>query len=75
MPAASITDGFDVLVQLVIAAMTIEPCSKSNECPLFFTDEEAVFETEVSFEEEISSSILSNSPFIFIFEFFKEIRS
>ena len=26
IPAASITDGFDVFVQLVIAAITIEPC-------------------------------------------------
>ena len=26
-PAATITDGFDVLVQLVMAAMTTEPCA------------------------------------------------
>jgi hypothetical protein len=33
-PAASITDGFDVFVQLVIAAMTTEPCRSVNVCPL-----------------------------------------
>ena len=29
-PAATITDGLDVLVQLVIAAMTTDPCDSSN---------------------------------------------
>ncbi len=58
-----------------MAAITTDPCSKSNECPLFFIDEEAVFETEVSIEEEISPNILSNSSVIFVFESFKEIRS
>ena len=29
-PAATMTDGFEVFVQLVIAAMTTEPCSRSN---------------------------------------------
>ena len=30
-PAATITIGFEVLVQLVIAAMTTEPCLSSGE--------------------------------------------
>ena len=29
-PAATMTDGLEVFVQLVIAAMTTEPCSSSN---------------------------------------------
>ena len=32
-PAATITDGFDVLVQLVIAAITTEPCRSSWPTP------------------------------------------
>src|SRR5688500_16665196 len=32
-PAPSITDGFDVFVQLVIAAITTEPWSSSNSVP------------------------------------------
>ena len=30
-PAATITDGFDVFVQLVIAAITTEPCPSSKD--------------------------------------------
>ena len=37
MPAASITDGFDVLVQLVMAAMTTAPCRRVNVEPLYST--------------------------------------
>ena len=36
-PAPSISDGFDVLVQLVMAAMTTEPSARSKLSPLFFT--------------------------------------
>ena len=36
-PAPSISDGFEVLVQLVIAAMTTEPSARSNVSPLFCT--------------------------------------
>jgi hypothetical protein len=32
-PAASITAGFEVFVQLVMAAITTAPCSSSNSCP------------------------------------------
>jgi hypothetical protein len=32
-PAATMTDGFEVFVQLVIAAMTTEPCSRSKDSP------------------------------------------
>src|SRR5262245_33601997 len=37
MPAASITDGLLVLVQLVMAAMTTAPCVMLDECPLSLT--------------------------------------
>jgi hypothetical protein len=36
-PAAIITDGFEVFVQLVIAAMTTEPCSSVNSFPSSWT--------------------------------------
>src|SRR5437016_8389092 len=35
-PAAIITEGFEVLVQLVIAAMTTEPCRSSQSTPSSF---------------------------------------
>ena len=37
MPAAIMTDGFEVLVQLVIAAMTTAPCPRSYFVPLLRT--------------------------------------
>ncbi len=36
-PAPSISDGFEVLVQLVMAAMTTAPLHRSKESPLFLT--------------------------------------
>ena len=36
-PAPSISEGFDVFVQLVIAAITTEPFASSKRSPLFFT--------------------------------------
>ena len=36
-PAPSITEGFEVLVQLVMAAMTTAPLERSNESPLLRT--------------------------------------
>ena len=36
-PAPSISDGFEVLVQLVMAAITTEPSARSKLSPLFFT--------------------------------------
>jgi hypothetical protein len=36
-PAAIMTDGFDVLVQLVIAAMTTDPCRSSQSSPSSFS--------------------------------------
>ena len=36
-PAPSISDGFEVFVQLVIAAITTEPSASSNLSPLFCT--------------------------------------
>ena len=36
-PAPSMSEGFEVLVQLVIAAITTAPLERSNESPLFRT--------------------------------------